>query len=120
MVTCIVFTSCNQSDKQQNVESTTEFINQNDINRIEPPNWWVGFKSDSLQLLIHHEDISNYKPSINYKGVTIKNVSKGNNSANYLFIDLSMSESTSPGTFNIKFTNDNNDELIAHLRIKNT
>jgi len=112
--------SCkDKSTKDISSESVkTELINKSDIDRIEPPNWWVGFESDKLQLLVYHNNIGTYKPSISHQGVSIENVSKGNNSDNYLFIDLLISESASAGTFNIKFKNDNGDELIDTYEFK--
>ena len=72
------------------------------IERMEPPNWWVGLKNTELQLLVKQDKISEAQPEISYQGVTIKKVSKGE-SPNYLFIDLNIAESTKAGTFNIVF-----------------
>lgn len=119
VVLVFLFVSCkNESNSEKKAVSTIKFVEQSDIHRIEPPNWWIGFKSDSLQLLVHHPNISNYTPSINYQGVTISKVSKGNNSANYLFIDLSISENAFVGKFNISFKNENNEQLIASYELK--
>lgn len=109
--------SCKEKNNQSQDQSV-EFTDQNDIQRIEPPNWWVGFKSDSLQLLVKHQDISEYTPTINYPGVSIEKISRGNNSNNYLFIDIKISESTPAGRFNITFKNDNNEEYIAVYEFK--
>ena len=117
----IVLTITSFSCKNEgNTTNTTQsqFVNQNDINRIEPPHWWVGFKSNSLQILVKHPNISEYSPSLSYTGVSIKNVSKGNNSNNYLFIDLQISETASAGKFNIKFKNDKDQELVATYELK--
>ncbi|WP_282041451.1 glycoside hydrolase family 13 protein [Winogradskyella flava] len=116
----IFVTSCKEQAKSDSESSTTNasFVDKNDIERIEPPNWWVGFKSDSLQLLVKHPNISDYEPSVSYSGVSIQNVSKGNNSNNYLFIDLKISETASADKFNIKFKNDNGEELIATYELK--
>jgi len=120
LILAIVFFSCNEKNKDNTIDDSkqVEFIDKNDINRVEPPNWWVGFKSDSLQLLVKHPNISDFKPSIAYSGISIEKVSKGDNSNNYLFIDLKISEDASAGQFNIKFKNDNNEELIATYELK--
>ncbi|WP_299338905.1 glycoside hydrolase family 13 protein [uncultured Psychroserpens sp.] len=111
--------SCKENaNSNTNEVVTSKLINKSDIERIEPPNWWIGFENDSLQLLVKHKNIGNYTPSISYRGVSIEKVSKGNNSNNYLFIDLVISESASPGTFNISFKNDNGDELIDVYQLK--
>ena len=49
------------------------------IERVDPPNWWVGFKNNELQLMIKGENISKYSPSVQYSGIEIKNFHKSNN-----------------------------------------
>ena len=73
------------------------------IERVEPPNWWIGFQNNQLQLLVQENNIANANPSINYEGVSIVKVTKGN-SNNYLFLDLKIDKNTKPGTFEIIFT----------------
>lgn len=72
------------------------------VDRIEPPNWWVGFNNPNLQLMIYGDNISAFTPQIEYEGITIQSVTKVKNE-NYLFIDLTIEENTKPGTFNIEF-----------------
>lgn len=73
---------------------------QGQIDRVEPLNWWVGFKDSSLQLLIKGEGISDMTPQIEYQGVSVSKVNKGT-SANYLFLDLVIDSGTKPGSFEI-------------------
>ena len=72
------------------------------IDRVEPPNWWVGFKDSSLQLLVKGDGVSAYIPEIEYAGVSIEKVHKAK-SPNYLFLDLKISSATEPGTMTIVF-----------------
>ena len=72
------------------------------IDRIEPPNWWVGFKETKVQLLVKGNDISVFTPEIEYDGINIQKVHKAK-SPNYLFIDLKIDSDTKPGSFNIVF-----------------
>jgi glycosidase len=72
------------------------------IERVEPPNWWVGFKESKLQLLVKGNDISALTPEIEYAGVRILKVHKAK-SPNYLFIDLQIDSDTKPGIFTIVF-----------------
>lgn len=90
--------------KEKEIVSFTNlnFREHNDLERIEPLNWWVGFKNETLQLLVKSPGISKAQPEINYPGVTITSVTKGD-SPNYLFIDLHIEKQTSAGKFNIKF-----------------
>lgn len=73
------------------------------IERIEPPNWWVGMKNPKLQLMVYGENISDATPRIDYKGINILNVTKAD-SPNYLFIDLWIDPETRAGSFDIQFT----------------
>ena len=72
------------------------------INHIEPLNWWIGMKNPSVQLLINGNNVGETTPQINYPGVSIKKINKGD-SKNYLFIDLLIAKNTKPGTFAINF-----------------
>ena len=112
--------ACKDSSSNDNDSSTTitEFIDKHEIERVEPPHWWVGFESESLQLLVKHDNIANYQANIVYPGITIEGTNKGDNSDNYLFIDLNISDATKSGRFNISFKNDSGEELIATYELK--
>lgn len=72
------------------------------IQHIEPLNWWVGMKNPHLQLMVHGNNIAQTTPEINYPGVTIQQVHKGEKN-NYLFIDLFIDSTTKPGNCLIQF-----------------
>lgn len=116
----VFMTSCKENEPEinSNNQTNTAFVEVNDIERIEPPNWWIGFKNDSLQLLVKHPNIGDYSPSISAEGIDIQKVSKGDNSNNYLFIDVIISETVRAGKFNIKFTNASEEELTATYELK--
>ncbi|MFT7724053.1 MAG: glycoside hydrolase family 13 protein [Roseateles sp.] len=65
--------------------------------RIEPPNWWVGMRDTSLQLMLHGPGIADTTPVLApYPGVTLKGSHRAA-SANYLFIDLDVGPAARPG-----------------------
>ncbi|MFZ6875337.1 glycoside hydrolase family 13 protein [Undibacterium sp. Di27W] len=70
------------------------------MEHVEPGFWWVGMKSDKLQIMLHGKQIADFTPRINYPGVLIKGIHKLSN-PNYLFLDLQISTATRPGKFNI-------------------
>jgi len=76
-------------------------FNYAQINRIEPPNWWVGMKNPQVQLLVHGDNIKEATVSIKHPGVEILAVHKAE-SPNYLFIDLDVSKAVG-GNFPITF-----------------
>ena len=73
-----------------------------EIERVEPPYWWQGFKHRELQLLVHGDNVSELSPSVDYAGVEIIRTERGD-SPNYLFVYLDINESANPGTFELVF-----------------
>ena len=65
------------------------------IERVEPPHWWVGFKDTSLQLLVKAPGIGEYDALIRNSLVKIRKVHQGE-SPNYLFLDLDIPWDISP------------------------
>lgn len=90
------------------------------IDRIEPPNWWVGMENNQLELLIYGKDISQFTPSVNNKNIQILGIKKTENS-NYLFLNLDLSKAIS-GKFNINFSKkgkQNNFSVVYELKERN-
>lgn len=114
-----LFASCNKKVEKapDDIVIQVDLEEKNTIDRIEPPNWWVGFENSELQLLVKHPRISFAIPEITYEGVTITKVEKAD-SPNYLFIDLSISEHTKPGKFNVNFKFDNGETLVQTYELK--
>lgn len=121
-ISAIIFVSCGskQDASVVNVESadsstvdTADVISQSSapylsvsggegVTRVEPLCWWTGMNFP-LQLLVQGNGIGAYNVSVRgHRGVKIKDVHKAD-SPNYLFIDISIAENTSPGTFELVF-----------------
>ena len=83
-----------------NLQSTSQ------IDKVHPPNWWIGHKNPNLQLLIKAEKINDYEVNINYPGVKITNIHYAD-SPNYTFLDLEISDKAKEGSFLITFTKEN-------------
>jgi glycosidase len=81
------------------------FAQNTNLQRIDPPNWWVGMKNDSLQLLVYGKNISSTQVIINSKLVKTIKITKAQ-SPDYLFIDLKII-SKKQGKFNILFKKNN-------------
>ena len=71
------------------------------IDRVEPPNWWIGFKNNELQLLVKGEDISDYAPKIEYAGISIEKIHTAK-SPTYLFHSSSYQHSKSHNIYSQK------------------
>ena len=72
------------------------------IERIEPPFWWEGFKNTSLQLLIYGENISNLDFNIKSNIVELVSVEKAEN-PNYIFLNLEVNDKGRSGDFDIDY-----------------
>lgn len=73
------------------------------IDRVEPPNWWVGMQNEELQLLIYGENIGETNVVLSaYKGVNLTRVEKAE-SPNYLFLYLQIKDSAQAGTLQLQF-----------------
>ena len=51
IVICFGVLSCKEETPEKKVVSEIVTEIRNDIQRVEPPNWWIGFKNQSVQLL---------------------------------------------------------------------
>jgi len=78
------------------------FLNAQRIERVEPPNWWVGMKHNIVQVLVYGEDISQWEPNVENPHIQLKKTTRVNN-PNYLFLDLLISERADATTVNIDF-----------------
>ncbi|MDB2673218.1 glycoside hydrolase family 13 protein [Flavobacteriaceae bacterium] len=78
--------------------STSLFAQE--IERIEPPNWWVGMNNPSLQILLYGDDIGALTPVISHANVQLKKVQSVEN-PNYLFLDLLLADDMAVTTVNI-------------------
>ncbi|WP_225871355.1 glycoside hydrolase family 13 protein [Pedobacter cryotolerans] len=99
------------------VQIQVSFAQLADLERIEPMNWWVGFKDQSLQLLVRGNNIADKTVSLNYPGVKLVNVQKVENS-NYLFVNLLISSTTKSGTFPINFVKKGEKTLSYQYELK--
>lgn len=77
-------------------------INGQHIQRVEPPNWWVGMENNHVQLMIYGENISNYTASISNSDVILQSAIRTENK-NYQFLNLDIGNATA-GSFEIDFS----------------
>ena len=113
-----VLIACKQQEENADNDIVQEVqVSNTYLTRVEPPNWWIGMKDNSLQLLVHEENIGNFSPEISYSGVSIEKVHKAD-SPNYLFIDLVISETAKAGKFDIVFKDDNENTKTHTYELK--
>ncbi|MCY7313745.1 MAG: glycoside hydrolase family 13 protein [Pseudoxanthomonas sp.] len=84
-----------------------------EVQRIEPGNWWVGMRSNTLQLMVYGDGIARSTPRIDHPQVRIAQVTR-TDSANHLFIDLVLGPDLAPGGINIEFREGDARRVVAY------
>lgn len=87
------------------------------LERVEPPNWWVGMETPNLQLLMYGQNISKVEPKVGYEGVRITSTTTLSN-PNYLFINICIDERAKPGVFTIILDEDKDLTYAYELKSK--
>ena len=84
-----------------------------EIERIEPPNWWIGFDDPSLHLLVHGKGVAELTPSVAAPGIALREVRRTAN-PNYLFLHLAIGSEATAGDFRIRFDGDGSSEEVEY------
>ncbi|MEE0974857.1 MAG: glycoside hydrolase family 13 protein [Muribaculaceae bacterium] len=74
------------------------------IDIVDPPYWWTGMENDTLQIMIHGDDIRDCHVNVDYPGVKLLDVARLDN-PNYQFLYLLVTDEAQPGTINITLNN---------------
>lgn len=83
------------------------------VDRVDPESWWVGMRSNALQLMVHGEDIAGSEPRLDHPGVRIAKVSRVA-SRNYLFVDLKIDATAAPADIELRFERAGEIETIRY------
>lgn len=89
----------------------TEAIN------VYPTHWWVGMKSNKLQLMVHTDQDLPQSVKVNGNGLRIQKVSQPENK-HYVFIDLIILPNAQPGKFRFSFSNGKGFDYLLKQREK--
>lgn len=95
----------------------TLFAQEPGIGRIEPPNWWSGFRNPALQLMVYGKGIGACSVTVDYAGVKVVKCS-GSGNPNYLFVDLLIGPNAKPGSMTLKFHPKNGPALHRNYELK--
>lgn len=89
------------------------------VERIDPPHWWVGMNENCLQLQVYGKDIKSADVSIDeYSGVSLDSIVRLDGSNNYQFIYLTVSDEAKAGKLNIRFS-DGRKTIKEEYELKN-
>lgn len=77
------------------------WANPPSIDRMEPPNWWVGMQHQRLEIMLHAPGIADWKPSLQHAGVRLLGTQRSDN-PNYLWLQLQISRQAQPSWLNFQ------------------
>lgn len=96
----------------------THLTAQNSIERVEPPNWWVGMEYNSIELLIYGKDIAANDVRLKtYENVQLQSVKKAAN-PNYLFVTIAIGEQAQPGKLQLDFYKNGTSAFVHEYELK--
>ncbi len=95
----------------------TGWMHSQKIDKVEPPNWWVGMKNPSLQVMLYGTNIADYSVSISDKDIRLDSVYKADNK-NYLFLNFNLAKVTSAKKFDIQLQKKGAKKLHYSYEIK--
>ncbi len=70
------------------------------INKVEPPNWWVGMKWNKVQLMVYGKNLNNISAEFNDSKIKVLKVHNAE-SPSYSFIDIQIPSSLKPGNYKL-------------------
>ncbi len=87
------------------------------VQRVEPPNWWVGMNNPELQLMLVGEDLAGCTVKADGEGVRVTSSCSVENPT-YLFVNLLIDEKCMPGEFRITLEKESEvyDSFLYELR----
>lgn len=74
-----------------------------EVDRIDPPHWWIGMKNTVLQLQVHGRDVIQSEFSVDYPGVSIDSVVRLDGSPNWQHVYLNISPDARPGVMTLEW-----------------
>lgn len=77
------------------------------VERVEPPSWWIGMKNPELQLMVTGDNIAGCTAETDSPGVQVTSVCALENPG-YLFINLLINEKRAPGQCRITLKKEGN------------
>lgn len=95
------------------IYSLAGFSQNFSVNKIEPPNWWIGMKWDTVQLMVYGEKLN----GVNVRSVDdkLKILSfQSSENGTYLFVDVCISDELEPGDYELVFFNDDIEKEISY------
>lgn len=87
------------------------------IEKIEPPNWWVGMKWDTVQLMVYGKNLDGVNVESSDNKLKINHIQQ-TEANSYLFVDVVIPSNFQAGNYNLVFTKGNDNKVISFPILK--
>lgn len=74
-----------------------------DVDRVDPPSWWVGMREPAVQLLVYGAGVADARVHTDHPAVAVRATHR-TTSDSHLFVDLAIALSAAPGPVPLRFT----------------
>lgn len=74
------------------------------IDKVEPPNWWVGMKWNKVQLMVYGDNLGSITARFNDEAIRVEKIHEIDNTS-YAFIDVVIPDALAPGTYTLYINN---------------
>ena len=89
------------------------FPQQLTVDKIEPPNWWVGMKWNKIQLMVYGENLGNAEIKFSDDRLRVTNIQSVENT-NYLFVDVLIPDDIREDNYTLIFKKGNNEISVEY------
>lgn len=79
--------------------------------KVEPPNWWANYSTDSVRLLVRGANLNNAKVSSASKSLKVSNI-KINSRGDYLFFDVLIAKDAKTGKYEFEVATPNGKTIV--------
>jgi len=70
------------------------------VNRVDPPNWWVGMKTNKIQLMVYGNNLNDISAKFDNNAIKVERIHKIKNSS-YAFIDIKIPTDIAPKNYQL-------------------
>ncbi len=74
------------------------------VYKVEPPNWWTGMQTNSVQLMVYGENLGGSRVTSPSRHLTVTRTHNPGNPS-YLFIDVTIRSTAAPGSYTLTLSN---------------
>ncbi len=97
--------------------ATTSLFGQSPlVTKVEPPNWWVGMKTNRIQLMMYGENLAGVKASSGSSAIKVLGIQTPNSS--HAFVDIRISPSARPGSYQLSLKSQSGAAQISFPLLK--